>query len=51
MSLVLGEDKAQRIWKNYFKDAYNTDTQVQVAFHMSGLMGFREAIISYESWL
>ena len=29
----------QRIWKEYFEDLYNTDTQEQVEFHMSGFDG------------
>ena len=40
----IGEDDARRIWKEYFEDLYNIDTEEQVAVHMCALplMGFRE---------
>ena len=31
-----GEDDMQRIWKEYFEDLYNIDTQEEVALHMCG---------------
>ena len=34
-----GEDEVQRIWKEYFEDLYNIDTQKQVAVHMCGFDG------------
>ena len=34
--LAQGEDKVQRIWKEYFEDLYNIDSQEQVAVHMFG---------------
>ena len=34
--LAPGEVKVQRIWKEYFEDLYNIDTQEQVAVHMHG---------------
>ena len=39
--LALGEIKVQTIWKTYFEDLYNLDTQEQVA--SLALMGFEEA--------
>ena len=30
------EDEVQRIWREYFKDLYNIDTQEQVAVHICG---------------
>ena len=35
-SLVLGEDKVRRIWKDYFEDLYNVDIQEQVAVNTCG---------------
>ena len=32
--LAQGEIEVQRIWKEYFEDLYNIDTQEQVAVHM-----------------
>ena len=29
----------KRIWKDYFEDAFNIDTQEQVAVHMCGFYG------------
>ena len=37
--MALGEDEVQKIWKNYFEDLYNIDTQEQVAVHMCGFDG------------
>ena len=34
--LALEEVEMQRIWKEYFEDLYNKDTQEQVAVHMCG---------------
>ena len=34
--LAQGEDKARKIWKEYFEDMYNIDIQEDVAVHMSG---------------
>ena len=34
--LVQGEDEVRRIWKEYFENLYNVDTQEQVAVHMCG---------------
>ena len=34
--LVLEEAEVQRIWKEYYEDLYNTDTQEHVAVHMCG---------------
>ena len=31
-----GENKVQRIWKYYFEELYNINTQEQVAVHMCG---------------
>ena len=36
-----GEDGVQRIWKEYFEQLYNIDTQVQVAVQMCGFDGIR----------
>ena len=35
--LVQGEDKAQNIWKEYFEDLFNIDTQEEVVVNMCGL--------------
>ena len=32
----------RRIWKQYFKDLYNVDTQEQVAVHMCSFDGVRK---------
>ena len=32
--LSQGEDEVHRIWKEYFEDLYNIDTQTQVTVHM-----------------
>ena len=32
--MAQGEDELQRIWKEYFEDLYNIDTQEQVAIQM-----------------
>ena len=37
--LTQGEDKVRRIWKEYFEDLYNIDTEEQVAAHMCGFDG------------
>ena len=37
--LVLGEDKVQRTWMDYFGDLYNIDTLEQVAVHTYGSGG------------
>ena len=34
--LAQGEDEVRRIWKEYFEDLYNIDTQDQVTVHMCG---------------
>ena len=34
--LLLEETEVQRIWKEYYEDLYNIDTQKQVAIHMCG---------------
>ena len=39
--LVQGEDGARKIWKEYFEDLYNIDTQEEVAVHMCGFDGIR----------
>ena len=36
--LVLEEVEVRRIWKKYFDDLYNIDTQELVAVHMCDLM-------------
>ena len=35
-SLSLGEDEIRRVWKEYFEDLYDIDTQQQVPVHMCG---------------
>ena len=37
--LAQGEDDVGNIWKKYFEDLYNRDTQEQVAVHMYGFDG------------
>ena len=39
--LARGEDEVRRIWKEYFKDMFNKDTEEQVAAHMCGFDGIR----------
>ena len=39
------------IWKEYFEDLYNINTQEEVAVYMCGLMGLREETTSKESQL
>ena len=39
--LAQGEDGARKIWKEYFEDLYNIDTQEEVAVHMCGFDGIR----------
>ena len=39
--LAQGEDKARKIWKEYFEDLYNIDTQEQVGVHMCGIHGIQ----------
>ena len=39
--LAQGEDKVRKIWKEYFEDLYNIDTQGQVVVHMCGFDGIR----------
>ena len=39
--LAQGKDEVSKIWKEYFEDLYNIDTQEQVAFHMCGFDGIR----------
>ena len=39
--LAQGEDGARNIWKEYFEDLYNIDTQEQVAVHMCGFDGIQ----------
>ena len=34
--MVQGEDEVRKVWKEYFEDLYNMDTQEQVAIHMCG---------------
>ena len=33
----------ERIWKDYFDDLYNIDTQEQVAIHICGFDGIQES--------
>ena len=39
--LAQGEDEMRKIWKEYFEDLYNIDTQEEVAVHMCGFDGIR----------
>ena len=41
-SLAKGEDDVRRIWKKYFEDLNNIDTQEQVAVHMCDFDGIRK---------
>ena len=34
--MAQGEDELRRIWKEYFEDLYNIDTQEQVAVNICG---------------
>ena len=36
------EEEVRRIWKEYFEDLYNVDTQDQVAVHMCDFDGIRK---------
>ena len=40
--LAQEEDEMRRIWKEYFKDLYNVDTQEQVAVYMCSFDGVRK---------
>ena len=33
------EDEVRKIWKEYFEDLYNIDSQEQIAVHMCGFYG------------
>ena len=44
--LAQGEDEVRRVWKEYFEDLYNIDTQEKVA-----LMGFKAVTTSEENLL
>ena len=37
--MVLEEDEVRRIWKEYYEDLYNMDTQEQVTVHMCDIDG------------
>ena len=37
--LAQGEDEVRKIWKEYFEDLYNINTQEEVAVHMCGFDG------------
>ena len=39
--MVMGEDEERRIWKDYFDDLFDIDTQEQVVVHICGLDGVR----------
>ena len=39
--LVIGNPKVRRMWKEYFKDQYNIDTQEQVTVNLAGSDGAR----------
>ena len=39
--LVIGNPKVRRMWKEYFKDQYNIDTQEQVTVNLAGFDGAR----------
>ena len=39
--MAQGEDEVRRIWKEYFKDLHNIDTQEQVAVHMCNFDGIQ----------
>ena len=39
--LAQDEDEVWRIWKEYFEDLYNIDTQEQVEVHMCGFDGIQ----------
>ena len=41
LKIVLEETEVRRIWKEYFEDPYNIDTQEHVAVHMCGFDGVR----------
>ena len=49
--LAHGENEARKIWKDYFEDLYNIDTQKRLQFTYAALMGFREVATSEESQL
>ena len=40
--LALGDDEVQRVWKDYFENLYDTDTQEQVAFYMYSVEGIQK---------
>ena len=40
--LVLEEAEVRRMWKEYYEDLYNIDTQEEVALHMCGFYGVKK---------
>ena len=38
-----GEDEVRKIWKKYFEDVYNIDTQEEVAVHTCGFDGIQRS--------
>ena len=49
--LAQEEDESLKIWKDYFEDLYNIDTQEQIAVPIWALMAFGEVNTSEESQL
>ena len=39
--LAQGDDEARKIWKEYFEDLYNINTQEEVAVHVRGFDGIQ----------
>ena len=39
--MAQGEDEVRRVWKEYFEDLYNKNTQEKVTVHMCGFDGIR----------
>ena len=37
----MGDDEVRRIWKDYFKNLYNINTQEQVTVYMYGFNGIQ----------
>ena len=40
--MEMGENEVRRIWKGYFEDLYDIDTQRRVSVHTCGLYGVQK---------
>ena len=47
--MAQGEDEVRKIWKEYFEDLYNIDTQERLEFTCVALIEFGDVTTSEES--